>query len=97
MNKDLIETVGHECIKDYLHHLHIYKCSADVEKGSAYFVERSTVSDDLAKLRDTVVAKRLPRRQFIQANSEIIDGNVVLHEYEETPMGMIHSFIEREV
>lgn len=97
LNRDLIETVGHECVKDYLHHLHIYKCSADVEQGSAYFIDRSTVTEDLAKLRDIVVAKRLPRRQFIQANSEIVDDNVVLHEYEETPMGMIQSFIEREL
>ena len=51
---------------------------------------------DLAKMRDTVISKRLPRRQFIQANSEIVDGKVLLHEYEETAIGMIQSFAERE-
>lgn len=96
LNPDLIESVGHACVKDYLHHLHIYKCSGDVEQGSAYFIDRSTVTEDLAKMRDTVISKRLPRRQFIQANSEIVDGKVLLHEYEETAIGMIQSFAERE-
>ena len=95
LNPDLIESVGHACVKDYLHHLHIYKCSGDVEQGSAYFIDRSTVTEDLAKMRDTVISKRLPRRQFIQANSEIVDGKVLLHEYEETAIGMIQSFAER--
>lgn len=97
LNRDLIETVGHACVEDYLIHLHVYKSSGDVERGSRYFVERSTVTPDLAKFRQAVLDKKLPRRQIIQANTTVEDGRVVLKEYDETPWGMIQSFVEREV
>ncbi|CAI4050970.1 hypothetical protein SKDZ_15G1000 [Saccharomyces kudriavzevii ZP591] len=97
LDESLIKTVGHECVKDYLQHLHVYKCSGDVKKGSEYFIDRSTVTPDLASLRDIVVSKRLPRRQFIQANSYIDDNKVILKEYDETPRGMLQSFLDREL
>ncbi len=97
LDKSKIETIGHEAIKDYLRHLHIYKASGDVENGSNYFIDRSSVTPELAKFRPTVLKARLPRKQFIQANTEIIDGKVVLKEYEESEVGMIQSFVEREL
>ena len=97
VHKDKIPSVGHEAIKDYLRHLHIYKASGDVEKGSEYFINRSTVTPELAKLRDAVLRARLPRKQFIQANTSIVDGSVILKEYEESEVGLIQSFAEREV
>ncbi|GAV51667.1 hypothetical protein ZYGR_0AF01380 [Zygosaccharomyces rouxii] len=97
LDKSLIETAGHECVKDYLQHLHIYKSTADVENGSQYYNDRSQVTPDLAKLRDLVISKRLPRRQFVQANTILTPkGEVELKEYEESPMGLIKSFTERE-
>lgn len=97
LDQSLIETAGHECMQDYLKHLHIYKCSGDFERGSRYFIERSTVTPDLAKLRETVIRKRLPRRQFVQANTSIKGQKIHLQEYAETPMGMLQSFVQREV
>ena len=98
LDRSLIETVGHECVKDYLLHLHVYKCSADVKRGSEYFIDRSTVTEDLASLRDLVISKKLPRRQYIQANTLLNDQDeVVLKEYDETSLGMIQSFIDRNV
>ncbi|QID87934.1 hypothetical protein GRS66_010628 [Saccharomyces pastorianus] len=97
LDKTLIKTAGLECVKDYLQRLHVYKCSGDVEQGSKYFIDRSTVTPDLASLRDIVVSKRLPRRQFIQANSHVNGENVSLVEYEETPRGMLQSFLDREL
>ncbi|CAI5213937.1 ANM_HP_G0014170.mRNA.1.CDS.1 [Saccharomyces cerevisiae] len=77
LDKSLIKTAGHECVKDYL---------------------KSTVTPDLASLRDIVLSKRLPRRQFIQSNSYIDDNNkVTLKEYDETPQGMLQSFLDREL
>ncbi|CCE66219.1 hypothetical protein TPHA_0P00610 [Tetrapisispora phaffii CBS 4417] len=98
MDASLIETVGHECVKDYLLHLHIYKCSGDAENGTKYFIERSTVPEDLARLRDIVIKKRLPRRQFIQPNTVFNEetNDIIVKEYDETATGMIQSFIERE-
>ncbi|EDO18062.1 hypothetical protein Kpol_1045p49 [Vanderwaltozyma polyspora DSM 70294] len=93
----LIESTGVECVGDFLKHLHVYKSTADVENGTKYFTDRSTVPPSLAKFRDIVIKKRLPRRQFIQANTEVINDKVTVKDYEETPIGMIKSFIERNV
>lgn len=97
VDQSAIETTGHEAIKDYLRHLHVYKASGDVDNGSAYFIDRSTVTEEFAKLRPAVLKARLPRKQFIQANTEVVDGNVVLKEYEESEAGMVQSFFEREL
>ncbi|CCF57093.1 hypothetical protein KAFR_0C00980 [Kazachstania africana CBS 2517] len=97
MDRSLIETAGHGAVKDYLTHLHVFKCSADYARGSEYYINRSTVTPELAKFRDIVIAKRLPRRQFIQANTRLLDDEVQLNEYEETALGMIQSFVEREL
>lgn len=97
LDESKIETIGHEAIKDYLRHLHIYKASGDVENGSKYFIDRSTVDPELAKFRPAVLKARLPRKQFIQANTEIVDGKVVLKEYEESEVGLIQSFVERDL
>ncbi|KAH3682900.1 hypothetical protein WICPIJ_006133 [Wickerhamomyces pijperi] len=97
LDESKIATVGHQAVEDYLKHLHIYKASGDVENGSKYFIDRSTVEPELAQFRDAVLAARLPRKQFIQANTEIVDGKVVLREYPESEIGMIQSFYERDV
>ncbi|KAH3674415.1 hypothetical protein WICMUC_003252 [Wickerhamomyces mucosus] len=97
LDESKIRTIGHEAIKDYLRHLHIYKSSGDVINGSAYFIDRSTVTPELAKFRDAVLKARLPRKQFIQANTGIVDGKVILKEYEESESGLIQSFVERDV
>ncbi|KAH3898802.1 dipeptidyl-peptidase III SCDLUD_005140 [Saccharomycodes ludwigii] len=102
LDRSLIESSGHECIEDYLRHLHIYKCSGDVVNGSKYFIDRSSVPENLAKLREIVLKEKLPRRQIIQANI-VLDGDgtndsaIKVVNYEETPVGMIQSFIEREL
>jgi dipeptidyl-peptidase-3 len=96
LDKSKINTIGHSAIEDYLKHLHIYKASGNVVKGSEYFIDRSTVTPELAKFRDSVLKARLPRKQFIQANTGIVDNKVVLREYEENEIGMIQSFAERE-
>lgn len=97
LDPNLIETAGHDAVKDYLMHLHIYKSSGDVTNGSAYFIERSTVDADLAKFRNIVLDKKLPRRQIIQANTTLKGDEVKLKEYGESPLGMLMSFVEREV
>lgn len=97
LDGSLIETVGHAAIEDYLTHLHIYKSSGDVENGAAYFKDRSDVDEELAKFRDVVLAKKLPRKQFIQANTVIDGDKVIVKEYEESPIGMIQSFVERDL
>lgn len=93
-----IETVGQPAVGEYLKRLHIYKCSADVEGGSKLFLEKSAVPEEIAKFRDAVLSRKLPRKQFVQPNIVLKEnGDLEYKEYPLTTEGMIQSFIEREV
>lgn len=93
-----IESEGKPAIGEFLRKLHLYKCSADSVAGIQFYNEATTVVPEIAKLKDVVLEKRLPRKQFIQGNTFIdADGNVEVREYQETVEGMIQSFLERGV
>lgn len=97
LDRTKINTVGRKAVGEFLQKLHIYKATADVENGIKFYNEITTVTPEMAQLRDIVLAKKLPRKQFVQANTVLKDGKAVLVEYEQSPIGMIQSFAERDV
>lgn len=97
IDRDLIESHGKPAIGKYLQALHVYKSTADVEAGTKFYTDATTVTEDFAKYRPAVLKLKQPRMQFVQANTAVEDGKLVLKEYEATPEGMIKSFAEREV
>ncbi|WPK25978.1 hypothetical protein PUMCH_003320 [Australozyma saopauloensis] len=86
-----------EALKDFLHNLHVYKTTANVKEGTAFFNEMTEVTEEFAKFRDVVLKKKLPRKQLIQANTFLNCDEVEVREYEESEIGMIQSFAEREI
>ncbi|GME96596.1 unnamed protein product [Ambrosiozyma monospora] len=96
VDKSKIATVGQKSIEEYLQKLHVYKCSADVKAGSKFFIDQTTIPDEILKFRDVVLSKKLPRKQLVQANTFVKGDKVEVKEYEETELGMIESFAERE-
>ncbi|KAK7203177.1 dipeptidyl peptidase III [Myxozyma melibiosi] len=98
MDRSKIATHGRKAVGAYLQKLHVYKSSADAERGKALFAQTSEVTPELAKLRPIVMKKKLPRRLLVQGNTFVKeDGGVEYREYEESAEGMIQSFAEREV
>ncbi|CAK7912567.1 hypothetical protein CAAN3_14S00782 [[Candida] anglica] len=96
-DEEKLTTVAVEALGDFLHKLHVYKCSADVKNGEAYYVGITTVGEELAQFRDVVLRKKLARKQLIQANTFDKEDTVEVREYEESEVGMIQSFAERNV
>ena len=47
------------------------------------------------KMRPAVLAKKTPRKVFVQANTVLEGGKVVLKEYEASARGMIESYADR--
>lgn len=97
LDRTKITTVGKKAVGDYLQKLHIYKTTADYANGSKLYNEMTTVNEDLGKYRDIVLKSKLPRKQFVQANT-FIDadtGKVVFKDYEASSVGLIQSFVER--
>lgn len=89
--------VAERALGDFLNKLHVFKCSGNVKDGVAFYNEATTVSPEYAQYRDTVLAKKLPRKHLIQCNTVAKDGSVDVLEYEESEVGMIQSFYEREI
>lgn len=98
LERNKILTVGKEAVGAYLQKLHIFKTSGDYTAGKALYDEMTTVEPELAQYREAVLAAKLPRKQFVQANTEIgSDGKIVFKEYEASSRGLIQSFVERNV
>lgn len=53
--------------------------------------------DSPGNYRDVVLAKKQPRKVFVQPNTFVVDGKVELKEYPLTNEGVIQSFIERQL
>jgi dipeptidyl-peptidase III len=97
IERSRILDLGRRAMNTYLQKLHIFKATADVENGTKMYNDITDVDEFFAeKVRPVVLAKKQPRKVFVQANTVIQDGQVVLKEYEATPAGMIQSYADRE-
>ncbi|AOA60636.1 GQ67_01822T0 [Komagataella phaffii] len=97
LDESKISTVGQKAIGNFLQQLHILKCSADVNGLTKLYNSITTVTEEIAQFRDTILAKRLPRKQYIQGNTLLEDDTAVVKEYAENEIGLIQSFVDRDV
>jgi len=95
MDRTQIRTTGRKAIGDFLQKLHVYKCTADFPAGSALYSDYTTVQGSFLEMRRIVVARKLPRKQLVQANTFEVGGEIVLKEYATDKDGMIASYIDR--
>jgi dipeptidyl-peptidase III len=97
IERSKILTLGRKAMDTYLQKLHILKATADVEGGTKMYNDITHVDGFFAeKVRPVVLAKKMPRKVFVQANTVIQDGKAVLKEYKATPEGMIESYADRD-
>ena len=96
IDRSKIISHGRPATEKYLQKLQVYKATADIDAGKKMFEGLTTVGKwEADKVRPVVLAKKQPRKVFVQANTVIEDGKVVLKEYEATPEGIVKSFAER--
>lgn len=99
LDRSKIPTVGKNAIHRFLCKLQVFKSTADVEGGRAFYDNYSTVSDtgahNFLRLRETVLLRKEARKMFVQANTRISGDSVELVEYEGSAAGLIRSFTER--
>eukprot|EP00041_Stephanoeca_diplocostata_P016421 m.323607 g.323607 ORF g.323607 m.323607 type:complete len:706 (+) comp20359_c5_seq7:121-2238(+) len=94
--RDKIRSVGVPAIGKLLLRLQVYKSTADLDAGSKMYLAYSQVDDAMATLRQEVIDRREPRKLFVQPHLAVgADGDVSLHEFAPTPVGLIESFLER--
>ena len=97
VDQSKIASHGKPALGRMLLRLHIYRCTADVQSCRDYFEELSRVHDEYFAWREIVLANREPNWVFVQANTFLQDGEVILREYEPTAKGVIQSWAERRV
>jgi dipeptidyl-peptidase-3 len=96
LDRSKIESVGKPAIGKFLKKLQLFKCTGDIAKARAMFIDHySKMTPEILHWRDIVVARRKPRRILVLANSVLKDNKVSLVTYPETPEGAVQSNIER--
>ncbi|KAJ0295124.1 hypothetical protein CBS470a_000171 [Colletotrichum nupharicola] len=85
----------------YLQKLHVYKSTADVENGIAFYKEMTNVEKEFwgTKVRNIVLKNKQPRKVFVQANTYLDEatGKVSIKHYEASPAGLIQSWVDRDL
>ncbi|KZO99620.1 aflatoxin-detoxifizyme [Calocera viscosa TUFC12733] len=89
---------GRDVFGKLLVDLQIRKSVADGD-GARDFYEKLTnpLPNWLGDVRDMVLKKKQPRKIFVQPNTFVESGKVVLKEYDLSAEGTIQSFIERAI
>ncbi|PAA77353.1 hypothetical protein BOX15_Mlig003174g5, partial [Macrostomum lignano] len=96
LDRSKISSVAKPAIGEFLKRLQSFKSTCSVEAGREFFESYSTVDAYFQRLRDIVIARRKPRRVFIQANLSMDSaGSVSIVEYSDGPAEMIRSFRDR--
>lgn len=97
LDRTKIDSIGAPAIYEFLKKLQHYKSTADFAGGSALFAQYATIDAKMLEWRQIVIARRQPRRIFLQANTVAIQNetDVKLVTYDETPEGFIRSIVDR--
>jgi len=95
IDRDKILTVGRKAIGDFLLKLQVFKSTGDVENGTKFYSELSEVSEEFVKLREIILARKKPRRVFVQPHTYIENNQVKLLEFDASAEGVIKSFVTR--
>lgn len=97
IDADRIMTEGMKAIGDLLLNLNVNKSLANAARGSAYYEELTTVSDEFVKFREVIMERRKPRKQFVQPHT-VLTGDkkdVELVEFDGSVEGAISALVRR--
>lgn len=95
IDRSKINSVGRDAIAKFLMRLQLYKATADLENGQKMYGDYSAVNEEMLAWRKIVLARKQPRRIFVQCNTEIKNGEVHLSEYDANVAGICESFSKR--
>ncbi len=68
LDRTKLRTSGFKALSDFLHKLHILKSIGDFEGAENFFNHYSQVDETMLKIREIVIANKVPRRLELQPN-----------------------------
>ncbi|KAG0659062.1 hypothetical protein C6P46_005358 [Rhodotorula mucilaginosa] len=98
LDRQAVLEKGKEVMGKLLVELQVRKSTGDGAGATEFYKKLTKPKDDwVSKLRPLVLAKKLPRKVFVQPNTRVHpqSGEVELVEYPTTVEGVIQSFVER--
>lgn len=97
IDESRVRTDGHRAIGELLMHLNVNKAIGDAAAGRAYFEPLTAVDDEFLSIRETVMALRKPRRQFVQPHTRLstATGAVELLTFDSSVAGAIEAMVQR--
>ena len=97
MDRSKIESIGKPAVDQFLLRIQVYKATANFEAASEMYNKYTNVNERFQELRNEVIARRKPRKMFVQPNLLYSEEKktIVLEEYAPTSMGIIQSFMAR--
>ncbi|EXF84560.1 dipeptidyl-peptidase 3 [Colletotrichum fioriniae PJ7] len=97
VDRGKIASHGKPALGRMLLHLHMYRCTADVQACREYYEMLSRLTDEHLEWRKVVVTSKPPPLVFVHANTCLKGDGVILREYEPTVEGLIQSWAERRI
>uniref|UniRef100_A0AC34GNB5 Uncharacterized protein n=1 Tax=Panagrolaimus sp. ES5 TaxID=591445 RepID=A0AC34GNB5_9BILA len=95
LDRSKIDSVGKPAVGEFLKKLQVYKSTGDFDAGSKLFNGYGETGPEQLRWRDIVIARRKPRRVFVQSNTVLTNGKVQLKNYPVNAAGIIQSNVER--
>jgi dipeptidyl-peptidase-3 len=98
VDREKVLSQGKEVVGKLLVDLQVRKSTADGAGARQFYTQLTTPLSGWDKdIRDIVLKKKVARKLFVQPNTFVRDGEVVLKDYPLTPAGVIQSFVERKI
>lgn len=95
LDRERIATDGVKAIGELLVNLNVNKSVADAKRGSAYYTNLTSVNDTYVRYREIIMAKRKPRKQYVQPHTTLHGDVVELKEFPGTVEGALEAFVTR--
>ncbi|CAG9762167.1 unnamed protein product [Ceutorhynchus assimilis] len=95
MDRAALRGAGRCAIGSFLLKLQVYKATGNLEAAQKLYNQYSEVNEPWLSWRSIVLAKKQPRKIFVQANTYVENASVKVKEYEATAEGLIESWVDR--
>lgn len=96
VDRSKLRSVAFEGIKKFLAKLHIFKSMGDFDAAKAMFDGYSVVDEQMLKVREIVIANKVPRRINLQPNVFMNEWKEPEYiGYEESFEGIVESYVDR--